>query len=287
MLLRPGVTMPIATPSNSADSNSPPVTAEATASAPPNLVSPPLPELPPNCALFLDLDGTLAPIVRRPELARVSRETLDLLRVLKTQLNGALAIVSGRPIAQVDVMLGPLRLPAAGVHGAQRRDAEGRTYRTLAEPPVALRRVMTDLVARFPNVWIEQKPGALALHYRAVPDAGPASGRVLREAVAAYAGWTLLGGKCVWEIKPREVSKGKAVEAFLNETPFAGRVPVFCGDDETDEDGFLVARVHGGFGIKVDGVDGLGGSATVATAADHRVATSAAFVRWLRKGVKS
>jgi trehalose 6-phosphate phosphatase len=242
-------------------------------SPPPRQAEPP--DLPERSALFLDLDGTLAPIVRRPELARVARDTLQALRELQLRLDGAIAIVSGRPIAQIDVLLGPLRLPAAGVHGNQRRDAAGNMYRSSAEPPVPLRRLMRDLVARFPNVWIEQKPGALALHYRAAPDAGPACGVALREAIVEFPRWALLGGKCVWEIKPRESTKASAVEAFLLEPPFAGRIPVFCGDDETDEDGFLAARVHGGFGLKIDG------DSATATAAEYRVATMAAFSRWL------
>jgi trehalose 6-phosphate phosphatase len=238
------------------------------------------PPLPSQGALFLDLDGTLAPIMRRPELVRVPRETVELLRELHVYLNGAIAIVSGRPIAQIDVLLGPLRLPAAGVHGAQRRDAQGHMYSAGGQVPVALRRACADLVARFPNVWLEQKPGALALHYRAAPQAGPMCGYVLREVIADHAAWELIGGKCVWEIKPGESSKASAVDAFLLEPPFKDRVPVFCGDDETDEDGFLAARVHGGFGLKVDG------DTSLASAAEYRVPTTAALTRWLRESIK-
>jgi trehalose 6-phosphate phosphatase len=239
-----------------------------------------VPALPENAALFLDLDGTLAPIVRRPELARVPRETVEAVRALHQRLNGAIAIISGRPIAQIDVLLGPLRLPAAGVHGAQRRDAKGRMYKVILEPPVNLRRVIVDLVARFPNVWLEHKPAALTLHYRAAPDAGPSCGRALSEALQDHPEWTLLGGKCVWEIKPRAASKSGAVEAFLREPPFTDRVPVFCGDDETDEDGFLAARAHGGWGVKVDGLHGA------PSVADHHVDTTAAFMRYLIQWAK-
>lgn len=239
-----------------------------------------MPTLPPRCALFFDLDGTLAPIMRRPELVRVSRENLNLLRDLQTHHEGAVAIVSGRSIAQVDALLGGLRLPVAGVHGAQRRDAGGRMYRTLAEPPVVLRRAMADLVARFSNLWIEPKPGALALHYRAVPDAGPICGRLLAEAIVEHPAWTLIGGKFVWEIKPRSASKGRAVEAFMQEAPFIDRVPVFCGDDETDEDGFLAARLHGGFGIRVES------DASAVTSAEYHLASTAALTRWLLQSLK-
>jgi trehalose 6-phosphate phosphatase len=244
-----------------------------------------IPALPDNAALFLDLDGTLAPIVRRPELARVPRETVEAVRELHHKLNGALAIVSGRPIAQIDVLLGPLRLPAAGVHGAQRRDAKGNVYKVILEPPVGLRRVIVDLVAQFPNVWLEHKPAALTLHYRAAPDAGPSCGRALREVLADHPEWTLLGGKCVWEIKPREASKSGAVEAFLRESPFANRVPVFCGDDETDEDGFLAARAHGGFGIKVDGESN--GPSTAEVHVDTTAAFMRCLVQWARGGINA
>ncbi len=258
----------------------PPRTLEHVRAPEPTPQRTPLPTLPDHAALFLSLDGTLAPVARRPELARVSRETVELIRALHAKLDGALAIISSRPIPQIDVLLGPLKLPAAGVHGAQRRDAQGRMFKVAIEPPVELRRVIVDLVARFPNVWLEHKPAALALHYRAVPDAGPSCGRALREALLAHPEWSLLGGKYVWEIKPRDASKSTAIEAFLLEAPFVDRVPVFCGDDETDEDAYLTARAHGGFGLKVDGEIG------VATLADFRVDTTAAFTRCLIAWVK-
>ncbi len=231
------------------------------------------PHLPRRCALFLDFDGTLAPIAPRPQDVKVPEWVVPTLGRLQSQLQGALAIVSGRPLATLDSLLRPLRLPAAGVHGVERRLADRRVRVHAAVLPDAARRTAQALAAQHPGVLVEFKPGGLAVHYRAVPEAAAACDAALVQALAGVDGWELMHGHCVAEVKQRRVSKAAAVRAFLAEGVFAGRVPVFVGDDSTDETGIAVARALGGLGVKV----GSGPSD-----AQHRLADPEAVGRWLR-----
>ncbi len=202
-------------------------------------------------ALFLDFDGTLVDLAERPENVSASAGLLDTLAALRDGLGGALAIVSGRPIAQLDHFLSPLKLAAAGVHGAERRAVDGTL--TQAEVP-SLERVEAAAVAlqkQHPALLIERKRGSLALHYRAEPALAQACIAAMQDAVAASDGLVLLPGKMVLEAKAASIGKGIAIAALLTQAPFAGRKPIFIGDDVTDEAGFHAVQAHGGFGIKV------------------------------------
>lgn len=215
--------------------------------------SAPLPDdwLDARSALFLDFDGTLVDLAERPEGVSASAGLLDILAALRDALGGALAIVSGRPIEQLDHFLAPLKLAAAGVHGAERRAADG----TLTQAGVpSLRHVETAAVALqkgHPALLIERKRGSLALHYRAAPELAQTCTSAMQDAVAASDGLVLLPGKMVLEAKAASIGKGIAIAALLTEVPFAGRKPIFIGDDVTDEAGFEAVQAHGGFGIKV------------------------------------
>ena len=225
-------------------------------------------------ALFLDLDGTLADIEAHPDEVRVPAELIDVLSDLRELLDGALAVVSGRSIADIDRILGPLVLPAAGLHGLDRRDADGTRHRDVpdAEAMDAMRTGMQALTRGDDGVWLEDKGDALALHYRGAPEQGESLRAAVREGVAAHSSLTLLDGKMVLEVKPEGAHKGAAVAAFMGERPFAGRDPVFAGDDVTDEDGFREVLGRGGVAFKVGEGE---------TLADHRLADAAAFRRWL------
>jgi trehalose 6-phosphate phosphatase len=215
------------------------------------------PPLAPGMALFLDFDGTLAALAPRPEAVVVGAWLVPALQRLRPLLGGALALVSGRPIAQLDDFLAPLRLPAAGVHGVERRDASGRARVLAGTPPDDVVFCAERLAARHPGLLLERKPSALALHYRAVPHLAEPCATALLAAVRPHADWVALLGKCVVEIKPRRATKAQAVQDFLAAPPFAGRVPVFVGDDATDEDGFTAVQATGGWGVKVgDGASG-------------------------------
>ncbi len=222
----------------------------------------------PACALFLDFDGTLVDIAPQPDAVHVPSHLVEVLESLSVQLGGALAVVSGRPISQIDHYLSPLKLPCAGVHGAQLRHPGG-TMATMPTPSLqAVQRAAQALALQHPQLVVEDKGASLALHFRQAPELAALCLQTMAGAVAQSPGLNLLQGKMVVEAKPAGASKGGAIESFLHEAPFAGRTPVFIGDDVTDEAGFAVVQSLGGHGIKV------GDGATVAW---HRLATPAAM----------
>lgn len=227
-----------------------------------------------RCALFFDVDGTLAEIQPRPELVFVPPAILAALEQLHAS-GVPVAVISGRPLAQLDALLGPLRLPAAGVHGAERRSASGELC-NLALDQRLLHQVGEELqraCAAHPGLLLESKGVAFALHFRLAPELEPIA-RDLADAFAErYAELlTVQPGKCVFELKPRGASKGEVIRAFMGEAPFAGRLPVFLGDDLTDEAGFAAVNALGGRSIKI----GTGPSE-----AHERLASVAAVSDWL------
>lgn len=224
-------------------------------------------------ALFLDFDGTLADLAPQPDEVRVEGDLVALLQRLHHQQGGALAIVSGRGLVSLDDYLSPLRLPTAAEHGAQRRLPGGRLA-VLAAPD--LQKAISAaraLEASHAGLRVEEKTAAVALHYRHAPELEALCLQVMTAATAASTGVELLRGKFVFEIKPEGVSKGTAIAAFMAEPPFAGRVPMFAGDDLTDEAGFAAVQKLEGSAIKVGSGD---------TVAQYRCASPAAFRDWLR-----
>ena len=212
-----------------------------------------LPQWRDDWALFLDVDGTLLKIAATPAAVSVPERTVDVLARLRAKLAGALALVSGRRVADLDSLFAPLTLPAAGAHGAERRDAaggfHGEDYSAALAPA---KRLLAAWAASHPGALLEDKGAALALHYRAVPQLEDDARRIVAAAAAAAgSGFHVQGGKKVLEIKAGAVRKGLAIAQFLAEAPFEGRVPVFLGDDLTDEDGFGVVNERGGHSIAV------------------------------------
>jgi trehalose 6-phosphate phosphatase len=230
---------------------------------------------PSETAFFFDFDGTLVEIAPTPDAVVVPSALVETLAELRRLSNGAVAVVSGRAIASIDGFLGMPDLPAAGLHGAERRDANGDVMRLGFNDERLLRmeHALADVVAANPGMLLEIKGAALALHYRNAPFAGPIAQEATARLVAEYAdAFVLQPGKMVYEIKPKNVDKGRAVAAFLEELPFAGRLPVFAGDDLTDEKGFAVVNARGGVSIKVGAGD---------TAAQVRIESVEAFHGWL------
>jgi trehalose 6-phosphate phosphatase len=207
--------------------------------------------LSPACALFLDFDGTLVEIAPEPGAVVVPSGLVPTLSSLQQYLGGAMAVVSGRPISEIDQFLGPLRLPVAGVHGAERRSAAGGVDRVPSHSLEAVRQAAQLLVAQQPRLLLEDKGSSIALHYRQAPHLEAQCLDLMQKAVDRSPGLSLLRGKMVVEAKPGSASKGSAIEAFLREAPFAGRTPVFVGDDVTDEVGFSTVQRLGGLGVKV------------------------------------
>jgi trehalose 6-phosphate phosphatase len=212
-----------------------------------------LPEWRDDWALFLDVDGTLLRIAATPAAVSVPEGAVNVLASLSTRLSGALALVSGRRIADLDVLFAPLRLPAAGAHGAERRDAAGRLHVQRYSAALApARQLLAAWAASHQGALLEDKGVALALHYRRAP-ALESQARQAVASAAAAAGpmFHVQDGKKVLEIKADAVGKGLAIEQFMAEPPFSGRLPVFLGDDLTDEDGFEVVNRLGGHSIAV------------------------------------
>lgn len=205
----------------------------------------------PGSAVFFDFDGTLVDLAPTPDGVRLEAGVVDALLLLARWHGGALALVSGRPVAQIDAMLAPLILPVAGVHGVERRGADG-TRHVAATPDVSL--VLAHaraLAAMYPGLLVEHKRGAVALHYRLAPELEQLCLQEMTVAVQACPGLLLLHGKMVLEAKPAATDKGGAIAAFMAEAPFKGRRPVFAGDDTTDEAGFAYVQQIGGQGVKV------------------------------------
>ena len=205
----------------------------------------------PSCALFLDFDGTLVDLAEQPEDVIVPSALVPTLALLNSYLGGAVALISGRPMEQIDGFLRPLVLPVAGVHGAERRSAGGQVTLLSTHPLQLVEDAALELAARHPALRVENKRGSVALHYRQAPELEAQCVQTMQAAVEESPGLTLLRGKMVVEAKPGGASKGHAIEAFLHEPPFAGRTPVFVGDDFTDEVGFSTVQRLGGLGVKV------------------------------------
>ena len=231
-----------------------------------------------NLALFLDIDGTLLEIAPTPDAVVVPAALRNTLQLASAREQGALALVSGRSLAAIDRLFFPLVLPAAGLHGAERRGADGVVTRPSVDRHMLekARAALADLASRHTGVLLEDKGPCLALHYRAAPRF-EAELHAQMTGIAGRLGdaFELRKGKCVLELAPLGASKRTAVEAFMREEPFAGRVPVFIGDDITDEDGFAAVNAMGGHSVRV--------GSPAATRARHSFATPSAVVAWLRE----
>ena len=215
--------------------------------------TPPLPDAA-RWALFLDIDGTLLEIAATPETVVMPAGLKELLERLHVLANGAMALVSGRSLAQLDRLLAPLKVPVAGVHGLERRSADGTEHlgSGIRALPAAARERLARAVQENPRLLLEDKGQALALHYRMAPELQRIARDTVNEALQlAGKDYVLLDGKMVIELKPAIASKSSAIEAFLREPPFTGRMPVFIGDDRTDEAGFAYVNRQGGLSIQV------------------------------------
>ena len=209
--------------------------------------------LPARAALFLDLDGTLIDIAPTPDSVIVPADLPGVLRRVRDRLDGALAVVTGRPIGQVDSLLPDVATAVAGEHGGAIRPLpEAPIARAASEPvPQAWLDEAEALVARHPGAILERKARGYVLHFRLAPEAGPVFEQALRATVQSGRHHRLSAAHMAWEVKPGGIDKGVAVRTLMAQAPFAGRVPVFIGDDVTDEDGMRVSREFGGLGLRV------------------------------------
>jgi trehalose 6-phosphate phosphatase len=212
--------------------------------------------LPPfrQAALFLDMDGTLIDIAPTPDAVVVEAGLPGTLASLRDQMGGALAIVTGRPVATVDRLFGDAPGAVAGEHGGAFRFTPGAPLerQDLPIPPQDWLAAAERLVAAFPGALLERKARGFALHYRLAPEAEPAFRAGLTEMLADAPGFQMLPAHMLWEVRPLGADKGGAVQALMARAPFTGRRPLFIGDDVTDEDGMRASRALGGAGYRVD-----------------------------------
>lgn len=234
------------------------------------------PLLPDRDALFLDFDGTLVDIVPRPEDVVVPAELPPLIDGLADRFGGAVALISGRSIADLDRFLAPARFIASGLHGAERRDdpAGGVTRLPVPESLEWVRRGLAESAIESHGVRVEDKAASIAVHYRAAPHRGEEVLRLLHDLAAPHADLSVLAGKMVVEVKPSAFTKATAVAHAMDLPPFKGRRPLYVGDDVTDEDGMRAAASLGGGGVKV----GEG-----PTVAGHRIGSVSALRRELAR----
>ena len=232
----------------------------------------------PQLAIFTDFDGTLVELAETPDAVEVADTLTDQLQRAILELDSAFAVLTGREISDIDRFLAPLHLPIAGAHGTQRRRADG--FLETVDPAAvlgaeAIAHAVQPLVVAHPELLLETKEGAVALHYRRAPELEDAVRSAMEEAVNTVPDFDLVPGKMVLEARPRGVSKGDALRAFMREEPFLGRTPIFIGDDVTDEDAFIAAQDLGGVGIK------LGDGDTAARMRIPDVASVHALIRGL------
>lgn len=232
--------------------------------------------------MFLDVDGTLIDFADRPEAVRLLPEVREAIDLLKEHLNGAVALVSGRPLAQLDALFAPLMLPAAGLHGHELRgDLATRT--PMPQGPCewlhGLHHRAAALTHRHPGVLVEDKGVSVALHWRAQPQAGPHVLAFAQQEIARLSGYRLQHGDHVVEFVPEGSNKGQAVEQLMQHDTFAGRTPVFVGDDLTDEFGFDAANGLGGWSVLVGN--------RAQTSARFRLDGTADVHAWLQRNVSN
>jgi trehalose 6-phosphate phosphatase len=211
--------------------------------------------LPPlhRAALLLDLDGTLLDLAPRPDAVVVPADLPEVLRSLRGLLDDAVAVVTGRPIETVDALLGDAVFAVAGEHGGAIRHGPGLTVERapLPSPPGEWLVEAEGLALRFPGALLEHKARGFALHYRAVPSAAEPLRRALTEMLRDSGDFELLPAHMLWEVRPRGADKGKAVATLMDRAPFRDRLPIFVGDDFTDEAGIAAAQAMGGEGLRV------------------------------------
>lgn len=243
------------------------------------------PELPPapawtdladvSTALFLDIDGTLLEFEAHPELVRATKELTVLLESISASLGDAVALISGRPLDDIDRVFSPWQPFAAGGHGAEVRGAGGtRLHQPDAHQLASIRHTLQDGLADLTGAWIEDKGYGFAVHYRNAPEHEDAVTSLAQSAASASNGTLeVQPGILVRELRPAAFDKGLAVDELMAQEPFAGRRPLVVGDDRTDEFAFTAAHRHGGLSVIV--------GPRTDTVANYRITDPEAVREWL------
>ena len=205
-------------------------------------------------ALFLDVDGTLLDLAARPDDVVTPAGLVTTLAGAERKLAGALALISGRSIDDVDRLFAPLRLRVSGVHGAEIRfDPNAPTMPTAAaDLPQSLLAALRRAVEPFPGVFVENKRFSFTVHYRLAPSAERPLRNIVKQLVDSIPiAVDIMDAHYAIEIKSPCFDKGGAIAAFLATSTFRGRTPIFVGDDTTDESGFALVTARGGIAYSV------------------------------------
>lgn len=231
-----------------------------------------------SLALFLDIDGTLLDIAPTPEGVMVPGDLAPLLEEIRIGCGGAMSLVTGREIAVVDRFFSPFQFTVAGIHGAEIRLPDGTRKGMPPSPSLPhIVRELTAFVGQHAGLLVEEKGRAVAVHYRLNPDMGEEIETLVRRLVEKDGlGLEVQPGKMVVEVRPARADKGKAIDILLDDAAFAGRLPLFIGDDWTDESAFRAVNVRGGRSIRV-------GSDVRETAALENLPDPTAVREWLSK----
>jgi trehalose 6-phosphate phosphatase len=230
-----------------------------------------------NLALFLDVDGTLLELAATPDRVRVPSALRNTLQLACERQQGALALLSGRPLTELDELFAPLILAASGKHGLEVRLTSGEVIRPKLDDSALdrARHWLGMMQKESRGLALEDKGGALAMHYRLAPGLERDVMAAMQELVAELGDeFVLRQGKCVLEIMPRGFSERSAIELLMRQREFAGRTPVFVGDDPTDEVGFEAVNELGGHSIRVGDLR--------ETAARYRFSSVSTVIAWLR-----
>lgn len=231
----------------------------------------------PGWALFLDVDGTLLELAETPQGVHVPTGLKQLLDEVRWRLDGALALVSGRSLANLDQLFSPLRFIASGVHGCERRTADHHVLRPEVDAATIaqVRNRLGEFARSHEGLLLEDKHYAVAMHFRRAPDMQDEVYRIMKEVLVQLGpSFALQAGKSVLELRPGAWTKGSSITSFMQEPPFIGRTPVFIGDDVTDEDAFEVVNAMNGVSIRV--------GPAAATQARHRLNGVSDVLRWLQ-----
>jgi len=229
-----------------------------------------------NCAFLLDVDGTILDIAASPRQVWVPADLRRTLPRLATATGGALALVSGRSINDIDLIFSPLQFAAVGVHGAEMRlSGDGEVRPRVAPLRTELKRKLATVGELGPGILVEDKGYSLALHYRLAPQKGPALLAAVTKICQSEGDEErveILPGKLMVDVKPAGINKGDAVSELMQHAPFAGRRPIFIGDDTTDVPVFNLVPKFGGLAFSVGGI---------AAAVDGHFDTPEAVRAWL------
>jgi len=203
-------------------------------------------------ALFLDVDGTLLEFTDKPDNVSADNYLIAILKNLVIELNGAMALVSGRTINSLDNIFFPQKFTCSGQHGVERRTSDGLSHSLARSPSLnELKKQLNRFASNNSNLLVEDKGCSLVLHYRRVPSAKNIAHGIIKKILENDLEHECLAGNKIFEIKPKNTDKGKAISLFMNEPAFVGRTPIFIGDDITDEDGFRYINQIGGKSIQV------------------------------------